>query len=171
MFIISSVWLALVVSAPLLVPSDTLTDLSGTVGTHDNDALFEDLDPIPKTIYRIGDAECHQLANRSYFINGNQMPFCSRDVGLFIGLALGSGIVTFIFFRINPLLALVGLAPIGIDGGVQMVTDYESNNPLRLVTGIIAGIALSMLLAHFFFALQREDEQPEDNSPSSNGQT
>jgi uncharacterized membrane protein len=112
----------------------------------------------------IGDTECHQLANRSFFINGNQMPFCSRDVGLFIGLAVGAGVATFIRYRINPVLALAGLVPIAIDGGTQMLTDYESTNTLRLATGVVAGVALSLLLAHFMFALQ-EDPEPKDPVP------
>ncbi len=159
-FTICAVWLALVVTAPLMVPKNTLTDLTGVVGIHDNDAQFESLSPLPHVIYWIGDGECHQIATRSYFINGNQMPFCSRDLGLFIGLAAGFGFVAFRKYKIQPLLALIGLVPIGIDGGLQAITSYESNNPLRLATGIIAGIAMSLLLAHFLFVLQEDRDKP-----------
>lgn len=156
MFILTMVWAALVVLAPYMVPAGTLTDLSGKVGFHDNNLLFEDLSPVPYAVYWIGDAECHQLANRSYFLNDNQMPFCARDVGLFLGLALASGAVTFVRYKIYPPLVLAGLIPIGIDGGLQLVTEYESNNLLRLATGLLAGAALALLLAHFIFALQED---------------
>ncbi|TFG67847.1 MAG: DUF2085 domain-containing protein, partial [Methanomassiliicoccus sp.] len=109
--------------------------------------------------------ECHQLADRSYFINGNQMPFCARDLGLFIGLAIGSGIVTFYRYKIHPILVLIGLVPLALDGGVQLLTDYESNNTLRMITGFIAGLVLALLLAHFMFALQ-EDPSHEESKPS-----
>ncbi|MBE0518539.1 MAG: DUF2085 domain-containing protein [Thermoplasmata archaeon] len=165
MFVLTSVWLLLVVVAPMLVPSNTLTDLSGRVGFHDNEALFSQLDPIPHAVYWIGDGECHQLADRSYFINGNQMPFCARDLGLFIGLAIGSGIVTFYRYKIHPILVLIGLVPLALDGGVQLLTDYESNNTLRMITGFIAGLVLALLLAHFMFALQ-EDPSHEESKPS-----
>ena len=161
MFAITLVWGALVVVAPMLVPAGTLTDLSGRVGVHDNDVLFDELSPVPHAVYWIGDAECHQLANRSFFINDNQMPFCARDVGLFVGLAAASGVATFVRYKINPLFVLAGLVPIGVDGGLQMVTEYESNNLLRVATGLLAGVVLALLLAHFMFALQEERPHAE----------
>ncbi len=164
MFAITLVWATLVVVAPMLVPAGTLTDLSGRVGVHDNDVLFDELSPVPHAVYWIGDAECHQLANRSLFINDNQMPFCARDVGLFVGLAAASGVATFVRYKINPFFVLAGLVPIGVDGGVQLVTDYESNNLLRVATGLLAGAVLALLLAHFMFALQEEKPHSEPAS-------
>jgi len=161
MFAITLVWATLVVVAPMLVPAGTLTDLSGRVGVHDNDVLFDELSTVPHAVYWIGDAECHQLANRSLFINGNQMPFCARDVGLFVGLAAASGVATFVRYKINPLFVLAGLVPIGVDGGLQLVTEYESNNLLRVATGLLAGVVLALLLAHFMFALQEEKPHAE----------
>lgn len=166
MFALTSVWATLVIVSPMLVPPDTLTDLSGRVGFHDNDMLFEGLSPVPHAVYWVGDAECHQIADRSFFINGNQMPFCARDLGLFIGLAAGSGFAAFVRFKIHPLLVLLGLVPIGVDGGLQLVTEYESNNILRLATGLLAGLVLSLLLAHFMFALQEERTPPGECPPS-----
>jgi uncharacterized membrane protein len=168
-FILSLAWLILVVISPLLVPPDTLVDLSGRVGGHENESQFKDLGAVPHAMYWLGDAECHQISDRSYFVNGNQMPFCARDLGLFLGLAVGFGFVSFYRLKINPILALMGFVPMAVDGGIQAITSYESNNPLRLVTGIIAGIAGSLLLAHFVFVIQEDrDKGSEDrHSPSS----
>ncbi len=169
MFAITTVWAALVFAAPMIVPSGTLTDLSGSVSVRDNTELFDQLSPLPRAVYKAGDVECHQLANRSFFINENQMPFCARDVGLFVGLAAASGVATFVRYKINPLFVLAGLVPIGIDGGLQLVTSYESNNALRLATGLLAGVVLALLLAHFVFALQ--DDFPRRGKPEeSQGQ-
>lgn len=156
LLVASTAWVALSVTAPLLVPSDTLTDLTGTVGMRENDAQFESLSIVPRIIYIMGDLECHQIAERSYFLNGNQMPFCSRDLGLFLGIAIGFGIATFLVLQLNPVWLLIGLVPIGLDGGLQLVTDYESTNSLRLVTGVVGGTALALLLASFVLAF-RED--------------
>ncbi len=156
LFVASTIWVALTVAAPLMVPSDTLLDLTGTVGMRENDAQFESLSIVPRTLYIIGDLECHQIAERSYFLNGNQMPFCSRDLGLFLGIALGFGIATFFILQLNPMWLLIGLVPIGLDGGLQLVTEYESTNPMRLVTGMAGGAALALLLASFVLAF-RED--------------
>lgn len=161
LFILTALWLALVVTAPLMVPPNTLSNLSGVVGFHDNDDQFASLGPLPHAIYWIGDGECHQIASRSFFLNGNELPFCARDVGIFLGLVAGFGFVTFYRYKMRPWLALVGLIPIAIDGGLQQVTDYESTNPLRLVTGLIAGAALALLLAHFMFVFKEDKAKPK----------
>jgi uncharacterized membrane protein len=161
LMILSAVWLALVVLSPLLVPSNTLKDLSGVVGGHENERQFKNIDSLPHAIYWLGDAECHQLANRSYFLNGNQMPFCARDVGLFLGLVLGLGFAAFVRWKIHPVLVLVGLVPIAIDGGLQFVSSYESTNPLRLATGTLAGLVLALLLAHFLFVIEEDRARPK----------
>jgi uncharacterized membrane protein len=155
-FLLCAVWVALVAVSPFLVPAHTLRDLSGRVSVRDNTAQFMHLDALPKAIYSIGDVECHQIASRTLFMNGNEMPFCARDFGLFIGLAFGFGLMTFRRYKVNPILALVGLVPMGIDGGLQLVTSYESNNPLRLATGIIAGSALALLIALYVFLLSED---------------
>lgn len=159
-FILTTAWTVLVITAPLMVPQNTLRDLSGVVGFHDNDEQFSSLSPLPHAIYWLGDAECHQMADRSYFLNGNELPFCARDVGVFLGLVAGFGVVTFYRYKMKPWLALLGLVPIGADGGLQLITNYESTNPLRVTTGFVAGVALALLLAHFLFVLREDKAGP-----------
>ena len=162
---LTSVWLALVMLSPYMVPADTLVDLSGRVGGHENEDQYRDLGAVPHAVYWIGDAECHQIANRSYSLNGNQMPFCARDLGLFVGIALGFGFASFFRRKIPPLFVIVGLIPIAVDGGVQAVTAYESNNLLRLTTGLVAGCVLSLLLAHFVFVAQEDRKMARNEGP------
>jgi len=168
LFAASLVWFLLVVTAPFMVRANTLEDLSGVVGGHENEDQFSDLSPVPHAIYWLGDAECHQLAERSYFLNGNQMPFCARDVGLFAGFAVGFSILLLLRLIVNPLMVLIGLIPIAIDGGLQLVTSYESNNPLRLATGFVAGITFAVLIAQFVFVAQ-EDRVKASSGPGRKG--
>lgn len=155
-FIVSTLWLVLVMIAAFLVPPGTLDDISGRVGGHENEDQFRDLNPVAHAVYWIGDGECHQLSERSYYLNDNQMPFCARDLGLFAGIAAGFGIATFYRSKLKPWLFLVALLPLAIDGGLQAVTSYESNNPLRLGTGIFAGLGLALLLAEFVFVIGQD---------------
>ena len=100
---------------------------------------------------------CHQLPSRSFFVFGKQMPVCSRDFGIYFGMLLGALAFPFISgirsTKLLPVWILIGsMVPIGIDGGVQLVSQYtsipfigtyESNNPLRLATGLLIGMAMS----------------------------
>ena len=155
-FIVSTVWLVLVLTAPYLVSSGTLLDISGRVGGHENEDQFQDLSPVAHAVYWLGDAECHQLSERSYYLNDNQMPFCARDLGLFAGIAAGFGFAAFYRSKVKPWIFLIAVLPLGIDGGAQALTSYESNNPLRLGTGILAGLGLALLLAEFVFILSQD---------------
>jgi len=49
----------------------------------------------------------------------------------------------------QPILLAVGLIPMIVDGGLQAISSYQSNNTLRLVTGIIAGVVAALLLCEF----------------------
>ncbi len=143
------IWLALVFVAPLTLPAGSVTDLSGSVGSIDNWQRIERMNPLAGAVYLIGDSQCHQLLERSFVINGNQMPFCSRDLGIFIGLVAGMGLAFSGRFRIGLLLSLLLLVPMGLDGGAQLISSYQSDNAIRLVTGILAGIGLAYILDWF----------------------
>jgi uncharacterized membrane protein len=44
-------------------------------------------------------------------------------------------------------IVVVGLAPTGIDGFTQLLTNYESTNIVRLLTGSTMGAAIAWLIA------------------------
>ena len=132
-------WTLLILSGPFMVPEGHTEDLSGVVGGYDNRDVIEQMNPVAKVVYYIGDVNCHQKSERSYSYNQNQMPFCARDVGIFAGLAIGFTYALGRRIELTLPLILLSLVPIGIDGTVQLLTDYESTNIRRVVTGLIAG--------------------------------
>ena len=69
------------------------------------------------------------------------MPVCARCFGLRLGALL---LPVFIFGLINlhPIYGALLMLPMGIDGGTQTFFVRESNNWLRLVTGILAAVGL-----------------------------
>ena len=123
--------------------------------------------------YAFGDLNCHNLGERSWTINGNQMPVCVRDLGIFAGLMVGGAIVhrrsvnrwtvtdtalsvlpeswqESIYRRRWRHVAFYGFAaltvvPLGVDGFTQLLTDYESNPLTRMLTGIPFGTGLGLL--------------------------
>ncbi len=129
------------------------------------------LNPVAAFVYSFGDLNCHQKSERSWEVNGNQLAVCVRDVGLFLGLFIGAlfwrskGLnrwtvrdsflsvfkdeqISSLYVKDRRMIAMVlflsiGALPIGFDGFYQLLTDYESTNPIRLVTGTLAGFVLS----------------------------
>lgn len=130
--------------APLSIPKNTLTDLSGYVALADNTEIIDQLNFPSKVIYSIGDRLCHQKPERSLFINGNQMPFCSRCTAIWVGIILGLVIELLLIIQLNEkilLYILLSLVPIGIDGTGQLLGLWESTNIVRIITGLLIGIA------------------------------
>ena len=78
---------ALVITAPLALPEGSVTDLSGGVGTIENRAVTDAMPAPWSWLYALGDAACHQKPERSFFLGGNEMPFCARDLAIFAGIA------------------------------------------------------------------------------------
>ncbi len=148
-------WTLLVLSGPFIVPEGEASNLSGVVGTYDNREIIEQMNPIAKAVYYMGDVNCHQKLHRSYSYNDNQMPFCARDVGIFAGLAIGFTYALGRRIELTLPLILLSLVPIGIDGTVQLLTDYESTNTKRVITGLIAGCATGIALKIIADSLDR----------------
>ncbi len=161
MLVVFTIWLSLVMVAPFTLPPGSVVDLSGKVGDIDNGEQLEQMNPLARVVYTIGDINCHQLSERSYYLNGNQMPFCSRDVGLFIGLVAGLILAIVSGLNISILILLLLLVPLGVDGVLQLVTDYESSNALRMITGVVGGVGVGMILSRF---AHRMLEVENDNS-------
>jgi uncharacterized membrane protein len=146
MLLLFAIWLGLVLLAPFTLPSGSVTDLSGRATSVDNADQIAGMNPLAAAVYWAGDVNCHQLPSRSYFLNGNQMPFCARDLGVFVGLVAGMALALLTSARPSPLLVALGFLPLALDGGWQLLTDYESSNALRLLTGILAGMSAAMLI-------------------------
>ena len=141
---------------------------------------WSELNPVWAFTYMIGDINCHQKYERSWEINDNQMPICTRDVGILFGIILGCLIfrnrgynrwtIRDTFLTIIPdsklsiiykndlrmmamfLLIILTIIPIGIDGFLQLLTNYESTNFKRIITGMIAGFSLGWLICSMLAA-------------------
>lgn len=81
---------------------------------------------------------CHQIAERSFFINGYQFPVCARCTGIIIG-EVAFIIFALLSFRVNIIFSLLFMIPLIIDGTFQLKTSYVSNNIKRLISGMLFG--------------------------------
>ena len=88
---------------------------------------------------------CHRRIDRSIKISNYTFPLCARCSGILLGyfilplLFIQSQIIKWWFI---PLLMI----PLLIDGFTQKWNWRESNNSLRITTGILFGIAQSILI-------------------------
>ena len=150
LFLFFFIWIILQFLAPFFLPENSVTDLSGLVGVSDNDFQISNMSFPWNVIYRAGDGLCHQIAERSFVLNGNQMPFCSRCTAIWLGLAIGLGFM--VFYRINLdekfiFVILITIAPMGIDGVGQLLHFWESSNIIRVTTGLLAGGLCGIVIA------------------------
>ncbi len=90
---------------------------------------------------------CHGKVERCLALFGVPMPICARCTGIYLGM-LGA----LLAFRIIPLLrervmrkvAFVAILPLALDGLTQLTGLRESVNPLRIATGVVAGLAFGL---------------------------
>jgi len=156
-FLLFFVWVLLQFLAPLALSTGSVSDLSGVVAFSDNDDVIENMSFPWNVIYKSGDRLCHQKADRSLFLNGNEMPFCSRCTAIWIGLALGLGCMVFYTMELNEkfLVAIIlSLIPIGVDGIGQLFGFWESTNLIRILTGLPAGIICGIAVGIIFDELR-----------------
>lgn len=142
LYLICVTWLIVLIITPAILPPDTIAfDNYGLVGPDEHFTEIEVIDnPFVREVYHSGDQLCHQKSARSLYICENQMSYCARCFGIFLGLAIGAAIATFVWIDLKWWLLLLGIIPIGLDGGLQLITSYESNNVLRIFTGTLLGV-------------------------------
>lgn len=96
---------------------------------------------------RVRDLICHGKEDRCLVLFGHRLPICSRCTGFYSGILIGFLLNSLFFYndaRALFIFSLVGLIPMGLDGFLQEFTEYESNNMIRLSTGMLAGIFIGM---------------------------
>jgi uncharacterized membrane protein len=156
-FILYMIWILLLFLAPLVLPSGSISDLSGVVGYSDNDAVIGNMSFPWNTVYSAGDLFCHQKAERSLFLNGNEMPFCTRCTAIWLGLAFGLGFMVLYTIELNEkffIAIIFSLVPLGIDGVGQLFGFWESTNIVRLLTGLPAGVICGVAIGIIFDELR-----------------
>lgn len=144
-------WFAGNVASPFLLPAGTVDfGEDGAVGDDEHAVEIAAMDSaFARFFYSAGDANCHQLAHRSFFLNGNQMPFCARCTSIFLGLVAGTALLIFLSIELNIFWIILGLVPMALDGGIQLLRiGYESTNGTRFATGLLAGIVTGIALGY-----------------------
>ncbi len=120
----------------------------------------------------IGSGICHRIPDHSLFLGGRQLPLCARCTGTYLGALLGFAIMWTLRRQratemppASVLVAAVGFIVImGVDGVNSYLHFfptaphlYAPRNWLRLATGTLNGLAMSMIVLPVFnYTLWRE---------------
>lgn len=120
----------------------------------------------------VGYAICHRIPERSFHLAGRPLPLCARCTGTYLGALIGFVTIWVLGHRrasnLPPTKVLVLLGIFIVSMGVDGVNSYlsffpnaprlyEPSNLLRLITGILNGLALSVIVLPVFnFTLWRE---------------
>jgi len=90
---------------------------------------------------------CHGIPERCLTLWNVPMPICARCTAIYAGLAL-SFLAFLLLPRLRESLArwilFAAVLPLAIDGLTQLANLRVSNNPLRMETGLLAGIAFGV---------------------------
>lgn len=101
------------------------------------------LSGLAEVIYLIYSYLCHQLPQRSFFIVGNQVAFCQRDVSIYGSIFIAGLAYATTGRRWRPLpwwgVALM-ILPALTDGSIQLFGSYESTWHVRVLTGALVGV-------------------------------
>jgi uncharacterized membrane protein len=173
LFIVALFWTVSLFVVPFTLPPGTVKDLNGYANRVDHAHLWATLPPYQQVIYYLGDVQCHQISSRTIYLNGNEMPVDSRVTSIYVFGTVGILGAMFVkpspdagetlmrvfprrireairrtlgFSWFIPIFIVLMLLPVALDGGIQMLTAYESDNVKRVLTGIPAGLVAGLLL-------------------------
>ena len=116
------------------------------------------MDLIVAFAYAVGSVICHQLPERSFFLDGRQLPVCARCTGLYVSGAIGFlGWVAMKFARgwrgvpVRPRAALAIVAGAAIPTAISYVTGvtgvWDGTNLTRAALAVPLGVAAGAVVA------------------------
>lgn len=101
---------------------------------------------------------CHGRIERSLELFGVPMPICARCTAIYLGLLGGLAafwLVRSVSEQTMRRVSLLAITPLAIDGLTQLTGLRESTNPLRVATGLVAGLAFGIWILS---AVERRDD-------------
>jgi uncharacterized membrane protein len=80
---------------------------------------------------------------------------------MFVGLPVGFLLCFALPLRPKLSLVILTVLPMGIDGGLQAITSYESFNLLRFATGALGGLAVAFFLVMIAGEMYKDSKKPD----------
>ncbi len=109
-------------------------------------AKFEGFNAVASPLYHFYGYICHQIPERSFFIDGEPFGVCSRCFGVYFGLLAGVAVYP-LWRHIDGLeppprfWLFLSLIPMGVDWSLTFFGIWENTLASRFITGLILGAA------------------------------
>ncbi len=138
-------YLRLAITTPLLLPLLFLLMCAVLAPYFEIRIMVNEYQLVNSAVSKI----CHQYPSRCFYVFGSNMGLCSRCFSVYSTLLLCS--ICFLFYdtrlswKQRSIIALALIIPLIVDGTTQLYNLRASNNYLRLVTGILAGLSISVV--------------------------
>lgn len=143
--------------SPFLAPYGSFRGLDGTAGMIDGGSEGHGA---VSAVYAIGDVLCHQELERSFVLNGSQMPVCMRCTGIVLGAAVGFASVLLLRGRYSRNTWIPGIILVLLMLVEWAVETTGFDSPLlRTLSGFGAGTGVALVV---YSILYRE---PDDTLP------
>ncbi len=129
----AALWLVILLAAPLATSS-----VSGR--------------PAAFVVYRSASLICHQKPERSFAVNGVQMPVCGRCLGLYVAGAVGAFAALGLGRRPSPdpfaRIAVLAVAafPMGLSVGLELLGLVQGSNAIRFASAIPLAVVAGWLM-------------------------
>lgn len=93
---------------------------------------------------------CHQNPERCLVVAGHPMALCARCLGLFLGFGVGAltALSRPLSRRTALGILLAAAALTALDVAAEQIGFYSNLIPLRLATGTLLGVAVSLMIGH-----------------------
>lgn len=126
-------------------------------------------------IYRAFAPLCHQLPDRSYFLDGHKLAVCSRCTGIYFGFAFTLLLYPLVRSLRNAAFPerrwlLLAAAPMAIDWSLTFFGIWENTHTSRLLTGLLLGSTAVFYvmpgIVDLSFRFRRRTLTPESPRPT-----
>jgi uncharacterized membrane protein len=111
---------------------------------------------LPQPVFPAGHFICHQRADRSFFVNGHQMPVCARCTGLYAGAAIAGPLALIFAVSITSRRSRAILGVAALPTLLTWMLEFAGLVPFSNVSRFVAALPLGFAAAWLVFSVLSE---------------
>lgn len=123
----------------------------------------------PAAMFPAGRFICHQRPERSFFINGRQMPVCARCTGLYAGAAVAAPLALLAASSIASARARRALLSSALPTAITWMLEFAGVMPFSNLARFVAALPLGFTAAWLVLAALRAAPAPSTQHPAPDG--